>query len=63
VVLFGGMAAWAIVEMIAINRREGAWVKGQAPSSSAEIITLVIALVMVAVVVYIHPWISGMPVS
>jgi uncharacterized membrane protein len=63
VVLFGGMAAWAIVEMIAINRREGAWVKGQAPSWSAEIVTLVIALVMVAVVVYIHPWISGMPVS
>ena len=63
VVLFGGMAAWAIVEMIAINRREGVWVKGQAPSWAAEIVTLVIALVMVGVVVYIHPWIAGMPVS
>lgn len=62
-VLFGGMAVWAVLEMIAINRRDGAWVKGTAPSWGAEIVTLVIALVVVGVVVYIHPWLSGMPVT
>lgn len=61
-VLFGGMAAWAIGEMIAINRREGAWVKSDAPSWGAELVTLVITLVVVGVVIYIHPWIAGMPV-
>jgi uncharacterized membrane protein len=61
-VLFGGMAVWAVVEMVAINRRDGAWVKGTAPSWGAELITLVITLVVVAVVVKIHPWLSGMPV-
>ncbi|RLA50485.1 MAG: NnrU protein [Gammaproteobacteria bacterium] len=61
-VLFGGMAVWALVEMITINRRDGAWIKGAAPSWGAEIVTLVIALVIVAVVVKIHPWLTGMPV-
>jgi uncharacterized membrane protein len=61
-VLFGGMAVWAVVEMVAINRRDGAWVKGTAPSWGTELITLVITLVVVAVVVKIHPWLSGMPV-
>jgi len=61
-VLFGGMSLWAIVEMIAINRREGVWIKGKAPGWGAELITLVITAVVVGVVVYIHPWIAGMPV-
>ena len=60
--LFGGMLLWAIVEKFAINRREGPWVKAEAPSWGAEIITVIITLVIVAVVVYIHPWLSGMPV-
>ena len=60
--LFGSMLLWAIVEMFAINRREGVWVKADAPSWGAEIATVIITLVVVAVVVYIHPWISGMPV-
>ena len=62
-VLFGGMTVWAVVEMIAINRRDGAWIKGTAPSWGAELVTLVIALVVVGMVVYIHPWLSGMPVT
>ncbi len=61
-VLFGGMAVWAVVEMITINRRDGTWIKGAAPSWGTEIVNLVITLVVVGVVVYIHPWLSGMPV-
>tara|TARA_R110001592_G_scaffold363395_1_gene687526 strand:- start:35419 stop:35994 length:576 start_codon:yes stop_codon:yes gene_type:complete len=61
-VLFGGMAIWALLEMFAINRRDGAWTKAQAPTLGADVINLVITAVVVAVVVYVHPWLSGMPV-
>ena len=61
--LFGSMATWSIVEMIAINKREGAWIKRKAPSWGSEIISLVIAVLMVGIIVFIHPWISGMPIT
>ena len=62
VILFGGLTLWAIAEMFAINRREGAWVKEPPPGWGAEVVTLLIALVTIGVVVAIHPWISGVPV-
>lgn len=62
VVLFGGMAAWALFEMIAINRRQGVWIKAEPPSWGAEVVTIGVAAITVAVVVYIHPWLSGVPV-
>ncbi len=62
-VLFGGITIWTIVEMFAINRRDGEWVKGEAPSWAYEIVTVVLALVVVAVVAFIHPWIAGMPIA
>ncbi len=63
VLLFGALALWAVVEMIAINRRDGAWVKpGPAPWST-DLISVVITGVVVAVVIFIHPWIAGVPVG
>jgi len=61
-VLFSGLALWALVEIIAINRREGAWVKPEAPPWSAELVTLLIAVVVISVIVFAHPWIAGVPV-
>ena len=61
VLLFGSLGAWALVEMFTINRREGAWVKRDPPGWGAELVTLIIALVAVAAVVFVHPWIAGMP--
>jgi uncharacterized membrane protein len=61
-VLFGGMAAWALIEMLAINRRQGVWIKAEVPSWGAEIVTVGVTAITVAVVVYIHPWLSGVPV-
>ncbi len=63
VLLFGWLAVWAIIEIILINRRDGAWVKPQAPTWGREIRGLVISLVIVAVVVFIHPYIAGVPVQ
>ncbi len=62
VLLFGGLCVWAIVEILAINRRDGVWIKTDAPAWSAELVTLVIAALVIAVTVAVHPWLSGMPV-
>lgn len=62
-VLFGGMAAWALLEMFAINRRDGAWVKRAPPGLGADVINLLITTVVLAVLVYLHPWFSGVPVT
>lgn len=62
-VLFGGMAVWSLIEIVAISKREGVWIKDNAPSWGAEIVTVIIAAITVGVVVAIHPWLSGVPVS
>lgn len=61
VTLFGGMAAWSIIEILAISKREGAWVKPQLPSIAAELLTIVITLVAVAGIVWGHAYLSGVP--
>ncbi|MEE4191294.1 MAG: NnrU family protein [Halieaceae bacterium] len=60
-VLFGGLGAWCILMMPLINRRDGPWTKPEAPSWLREVVGVLIALVAVAVVTAIHPWIAGMP--
>jgi len=59
--LFGGFAVWAVLEMILISRREGPWIKPEVPGWGTELLYLGLALCGIGVVVYIHPWISGMP--
>jgi len=56
------MTLWAVVEIIAISKREGVWIKGEVPSWSTEVITLMITALLVSVVVAIHPWLSGVAV-
>jgi uncharacterized membrane protein len=62
-VLFGGMTAWSLIEIVAISKREGEWTKNEVPSWGAELVTGIIAAITIGVVVYIHPWLSGVPVS
>ena len=61
-VLFGGMILWSVGEILAINRREGVWIKGEAPTWGTEAATVVATLVVVSVLVFVHPWIAGVPV-
>jgi uncharacterized membrane protein len=58
-VLFGGILLWALIEIVAISRREGAWIKTEAPSWGTEVVTVIMTAITVAVVVAIHPWLSG----
>ncbi|MBS1269649.1 MAG: hypothetical protein MAG794_00600 [Gammaproteobacteria bacterium] len=60
--LFGGLGIWALVEVVLINRREGPWKKPQPPGWKKDLISLMIAVVMLVVVVFIHPYIAGVPV-
>lgn len=60
--LFGGLTLWALVEIIAINRREGVWIKDAVPGWGAEVVTLLITALVIGLVVVVHPWIAGMPV-
>jgi uncharacterized membrane protein len=60
--LFGGLTLWALVEIIAINRREGVWIKDPVPGWGTEVVTLLITAVVIGVVISVHPWIAGMPV-
>ena len=59
---FGGMALWSCAEIIAINKREGVWIKGEQPPLITDVTSLVITLAVIAVVIALHPYISGMPV-
>lgn len=62
VVLFGGLGLWALAEIILINRRDGAWEKPPVPSWRAEAKVGVVSLVVIAVIVFIHPYIAGVPI-
>ncbi|MGB0867321.1 MAG: NnrU family protein [Granulosicoccaceae bacterium] len=59
--LFGGLGIWALINMQTINKRDGEWVKPDIPPIGVELRGLAISLVVYVVVVFLHPWISGMP--
>jgi NnrU protein len=62
VVLFGGLLIWSIIEMFAINRRDGVWIKEPVPGWGTEAVNLLIGIVTIAVFVFAHPWLSGVAV-
>lgn len=62
VVLFGGLAVWSILEMLVISRREGAWVKEEAPGWGTEMASAAMAVVAIGVVIYVHRWIAGVAI-
>lgn len=62
VILFGTLGIWAILEMVFINNRDGEWVKPSIPGWGAELKLLAIGVVMYVVVIFLHPYIAGVPV-
>ena len=61
-VLFGGLLLWALVEIPLISRREGEWQKPEVQGWSRDIGGVVIALGIMLLFVWAHPWIAGVPV-
>jgi uncharacterized membrane protein len=60
-VLFGGLLAWAVVDMILINRMERGWVRPTKGPVVNDVIYLVISVLLVGVIGYVHAWL-GYPV-
>ena len=57
--LFGGLGLWALIEMLLISRREGAWQKPHGPALSIEVRGIVISTVVFFVLVFLHPYFAG----
>ncbi len=59
IVLFGGLAVWALIEIPIINARAGAWEKPPKSPIMADIRPIVISIVLYAVLVFAHPYLFG----
>jgi len=59
IVLFAGLAIWAVIEILLLNRRDGAWVKPDPVPAKKDLILAVAGLVVYAVVAVSHQWLFG----
>jgi uncharacterized membrane protein len=58
-VLFGGLGLWALIEIPLINRREGDYVKPEAPGAKKEFMGIIISAVIFVVTLTLHPYFAG----
>ncbi len=58
--LFGGLSIWAVLEMLMINRRDGAWQEPETAAIKFDVIPIVIGIVAFAAVLYFHMTLFGM---
>ena len=61
VILFGGLLAWAVIMMIGINKRDGAWVKPEKVSYKKDAILVVVAVVIFVLLPKFHVYFAGVP--
>lgn len=61
IVLFGSLGAWAMLEIVLINRREGEYTKPTSPGFSGELKGVFVSGILFGVVYYLHPYYSGVP--
>ena len=59
IVLFGGLALWAIIEMVAINRRDGAWTPPAAVARKNDFVLVAAGLVAYVIAAAAHQWLFG----
>ncbi len=58
VILFGGLLAWAVFDVIKINRMEPPWVRPAPGPVLNDVIYVVASAVLFGVIVYIHGWLG-----
>lgn len=58
-VLFGGIGLWALIEIPLINRAAGEWKKPPPFGLAKTAVSVVIGLAVFAVLMFAHPWLSG----
>jgi uncharacterized membrane protein len=59
IVLFGGMTLWALVEIVLINRREGAWARPAPTPIRKDAIAVIAGAVVYGVIAMAHQWLFG----
>ncbi|SLN59500.1 NnrU protein [Roseivivax jejudonensis] len=60
ILLFGAMLAWAVAEVIVINRSE-AWVRPEPGPARKDVLLVVITIAMYAIITAIHAWLGVWP--
>lgn len=60
-ILFGGLGAWALLEIMVINRAEPAWAPGPKGSIAKDGMFFVASIVLLGVIGYIHGLIGPSP--
>ncbi len=63
IILFGGILAWAVVDVITINRMELAWQRPQAGPAVNDVIYVAASLLLLGVIIWIHGWLGYPPVG
>lgn len=61
VILFAGLLAWGVLEVIFINRRNPEWKKPAPVGALKTAIAAIIGVVLTGVLVWGHPYFAGMP--
>lgn len=57
-ILFGGLLAWAVVEMIVINKAQPDWVRPDSAPKSKEIAAVAGSVVVYGLIVAVHYWLG-----
>jgi uncharacterized membrane protein len=57
--LFGTLGAWAVTEIIFINKREGDWIKPAHASYKSELLMTIKGIAIYAVFLFAHPYLFG----
>lgn len=58
-VLFGALGLWAVVEIVLINNREGAWARPDPIPLTGEVRPVVTGLVIFVIFLFVHPYLFG----
>jgi uncharacterized membrane protein len=61
-ILFTGMLAWAVMEVIFINRRDGVWNKPARVGALKTTISAVIGLIITVLLMFGHRMFAGVPI-
>jgi len=61
ILLFGGLLAWAVVQVIVINRDEPDWIPGEPGTLAKDAIFVGASLVLLVVIGLIHGWLGVWP--
>ncbi|MFD1341031.1 NnrU family protein [Litorisediminicola beolgyonensis] len=60
ILLFGGLLAWAVVEVILINKTSS-WDRPQPGEAKRDVVLVIVTLVMFAVITGVHAWLGVWP--